>query len=120
MSDRTLEDYAQELIADVLATAEAESTTTPQAFTRRALDDLEQAGVTENTFDAYHKAYGIEASGYGSNESLDALDVFITSLPSRPPGHQDQPDRGRDAVPPCPSLRPAVPRRATAADRRVR
>ena len=84
MSDRTLEDYAQELIADVLATAEAESTTTPQAFTRRALDDLEQAGATENTFDAYHKAYGIEVSGYGSNESLDALDVFITSFRQDP------------------------------------
>src|SRR5713101_8161447 len=84
MSDRTLEEYAQELIADVLATAEAESTTTPQAFTRRALDDFEQAGVTENTFAAYHKAYGIEVSGYGSNESLDALDVFITSFRQDP------------------------------------
>ena len=50
----------QDLIADVLATAEAESTTTPQVFTRRALDDLEQAGVTENTFAAYHRARGIE------------------------------------------------------------
>jgi hypothetical protein len=84
MSDRTLGEYEQELIADVLATAEAESTTTPQAFTQRALDDLEQAGVTENTFAAYHKAYGIEVSGYGSNESLDALDVFITSFRQDP------------------------------------
>ena len=117
MSDRTLEEYAQELIADVLATAEAESTTTPQAFTRRALDDLEQAGVTENTFAAYHKAYGIEVSGYGSNESLDALDVFITSFRQDPRGNQDQPDRGRDAVPPCSNVRAAVPRRTTAADR---
>ena len=80
MSGRTLDEYAQDLIADILATAEAETTTTPQAFTRRALDDLEQAGVTENTFDAYHKAYGIGVSGYGSNESLDSLDVFITSF----------------------------------------
>jgi AIPR protein len=80
MSSLTIDEYAQGQIAEVLATAEAESTTTPQAFTRRALDDLEQAGVTENTFDAYHKGYGIEASGYGSSESLDTLDVFITSF----------------------------------------
>ena len=44
MSDLTLDAYAQDLIADVLATAEAESATTPETFTRRALDDLEQAG----------------------------------------------------------------------------
>jgi hypothetical protein len=80
MNGLSIDEYAQDLIADVLATAEADTTTTPQAFTRRALDDLEQAGVTENTFDAYHKAYGIEVSGYGSNESLDSLDVFITSF----------------------------------------
>jgi hypothetical protein len=84
MSDLTLVDYLQTLIADVLATAEAESTTTPYAFTRRALDDLEQAGVSENTFPAYHKAYGVEVSGYGSNESLDTLDVFITSFRQDP------------------------------------
>lgn len=79
MSNEALADYAQELAADVLATAEAEGMTTPETFTRRAMDELEQAGVTENTFNAYYKAYGIEVSGYGSNESVDALDVFVTS-----------------------------------------
>lgn len=84
MSGLSADEYGQGLIAEVLATAEAESTTTPQAFTRRALNDLEQAGVTENTFDAYHRGYGIEVSGYGNNESLDALDVFITSFRQDP------------------------------------
>lgn len=79
MSENALAAYAQELAADILATAEAEGMTTPETFTRRAMDELEQAGVTENTFGAYYKAYGIEVSGYGSNESLDALDVFVTS-----------------------------------------
>ena len=79
----------QDLIADVLATAEAESTTTPETFTRRALDDLEQAGVTENTFAAYHRARGIEVSGYGSNESLGTLDVFITYFRQSPQSHED-------------------------------
>ena len=84
MTDLTLEAYAQDLIADVLATAEAESATAPETFTRRALDDLEQAGVTENTFTAYYRAHGIEVSGYGSNESLGSLDLFVTSFSQYP------------------------------------
>src|ERR1017187_8938459 len=80
MSDLTLADYAQDLVADVLATAEAESATAPETFTRRALDDLEQAGATENTFTAYHRTPGVEVSGYGSNDSLGTLDLFITSF----------------------------------------
>ena len=84
MSGPTLDSYLQELTAEVLATAEAEGTTTLPVFTRRALDDLEQAGVTENTFAAFYKARGIEVSGYGSNESLDTLDVFVSDFSLSP------------------------------------
>src|SRR3984957_17450897 len=84
MSGSTLDSYLQELTAEELATAEAEGTTTLPVFTRRALDDLEQAGVTENTFAAFHKARGIEVSGYGSNESLDTLDVFVSDFSLSP------------------------------------
>jgi hypothetical protein len=84
MSHLSLEEYAQDLIADVLATAEADGATTPDTFTKRALDDLEQAGITENTFTAYYRAHGVEASGYGSNESLDSLDLFVTSFSQYP------------------------------------
>jgi hypothetical protein len=84
MSDLSLGAYAQDLVADVLATAEAESATTPETFTRRALDDLEQAGVTENTFTAYYRALGVEVSGYGSNDSLGTLDLFISSFRQSP------------------------------------
>jgi AIPR protein/Abortive infection phage resistance protein N-terminal domain len=84
MSDLTLAAYAQDLVADILATAEAESATTPETFTRRALDDLEQAGVTENTFTAYYRAHGVEVSGYGSNDSLGTLDLFISSFRQYP------------------------------------
>jgi hypothetical protein len=80
MSDLSLSDYRRNMVADVLATAEAEGRSTPEVFTRRSLDDLEQAGVTENTFDAYYRARGIEACGYGANESLDTLDVFISEF----------------------------------------
>jgi hypothetical protein len=84
MSDLSLAAYAQDLLADVLATAEAESATTPETFTRRALDDLEQAGVTENTFTAYYRAHGVEVSGYGSNDSVGTLDLFISSFRQYP------------------------------------
>ncbi len=72
--------YGQSMVADVLATAEAENATAPEVFTRRVLDELEQAGETENTFVAYHRAHGMEVSGYGGKESLGVLDVFITSF----------------------------------------
>ena len=101
MSDLTLEAYAQDLIADVLATAEAESATAPETFTRRALDDLEQAGVTENTFTAYYSAHGVEVSGYGSNESLGT---------PRPVHQLFQPVPGREQDAPRPR-----PRRCSAA-----
>jgi len=85
MSDDALPIYAQRLVAEVLAAADADSLTTSETFTRRALDDLEQAGVTENTFAAYYAGErGVEVSGYGSNESLDALDVFITDFRADP------------------------------------
>jgi hypothetical protein len=79
-----LESYTQELVADVLATAEAENATAPDTFTRRVLDELEQAGEVENTFAAYHRAHGLEVNGYGANESLDTLDLFITYFSLRP------------------------------------
>jgi hypothetical protein len=78
MTDSDLVAYARDLLADVLAAAEAESLSAPEAFTRRVLEDLEQAGEVENTFAAYYAAHGVEASGYGSNESLGSLDIFVT------------------------------------------
>ncbi|MEH0933751.1 AIPR family protein [Micromonospora psammae] len=84
MSQTSLSAYAQELVADVLATAEAENATAPDTFTRRVLDELEQAGEVENTFTAYHKAIGLEVNGYGMNESLGTLDLFITHFSLQP------------------------------------
>ncbi len=84
MSQSSLSAYAQELVADVLATAEAENATAPDTFTRRVLDELEQAGEVENTFTAYHKAIGLEVNGYGMNESLGTLDLFITHFSLQP------------------------------------
>ncbi|GAA1026234.1 AIPR family protein [Virgisporangium ochraceum] len=84
MNRPDLDTYAQALVAEVLATAETENLTAPEAFTRRVLDDLEQAGEVENTFLAYHRAHGVEANGYGSNDSLGTLDLFITAFSLQP------------------------------------
>lgn len=84
MSDLSISDYLRELNADVLATAEVERKTTGEIYTQHALDDLEQAGITENTFDAYHQSRGVEASGYGSNDFLNSVDVFVTDYSMAP------------------------------------
>lgn len=80
MTELNLIEFAQGLVADVQATAESEGTTTPEAFTRRVFEDLEQAGVVSNTFTAYHRAHGHEVHGYGIGESGECLDLFVTDF----------------------------------------
>jgi hypothetical protein len=77
-------EFSRSLVADVQATADAEGTTTPEAFTRRVFEDLEQAGVVTNTFTAYHKMHGHEVHGYGIGESGDSLDLFVTDFHLEP------------------------------------
>jgi hypothetical protein len=84
MSELDRTSYAQQVLADVLATADAENATAPEIFTRRVLDDLEQAGEVENTFVAYHRTHGVEINGYGETESLGSMDLFITLFRQQP------------------------------------
>lgn len=84
MTEPSISEYARSLVADVQATAEAERTTTPEAFTSRVLFDLEQAGVLTNTFTAYHKTQGHEVHGYGMGEDGTSLDLFISDFDLAP------------------------------------
>jgi hypothetical protein len=84
MADLDLTEFSRTLVADVQATAEGEGTTTPEAFTRRVFEDLEQAGAVSNTFTAYHKAHGHEVHGYGVGESGETLDLFVTDFQLTP------------------------------------
>ncbi|CAM5467001.1 AIPR family protein [Streptomyces aurantiogriseus] len=84
MTELDLQEYSHSLLLEVQADAEAEGTTTPEAFTRRVLEDLEQAGVVANTFTAYHKTHGHEVHGYGVSDSGDTLDLFITDFHLNP------------------------------------
>ncbi|MFH0243163.1 AIPR family protein [Streptomyces sp. HK10] len=80
MAEQDLAEYSRSLVADIQATADAEGTTTPEAFTHRVLFDLEKAGVVSNTFTAYHKAHGHEVHGYGIGEAGESLDLFLTDF----------------------------------------
>ncbi|WP_327390260.1 AIPR family protein [Streptomyces microflavus] len=84
MAELDLAEFSRSLVADVQATADAEGTTTPEAFTRQVFEDLEQAGVVSNTFTAYHKARGHEVHGYGIGESGESLDLFVTDFQLTP------------------------------------
>ncbi|BAJ29371.1 MULTISPECIES: AIPR family protein [Kitasatospora] len=85
MAEQDLSEYARSLVADVQATAEAEgSTTHPAVFTARVLYDLEQAGVLENPFSAYHSGRGFEVYGYGVSTDGTTLDLFVTEFDLAP------------------------------------
>lgn len=84
MAELDLTEFVRGVVADTQATADAEGTTTPEAFTRRVLEDLEQAGVVSNTFTAYHKMHGHEVHGYGIGDSGESLDLFITDFQLEP------------------------------------
>jgi hypothetical protein len=84
MPDSDRAHYAHDLVSDVLATADAENATAPETFTRRVLDELEQAGEVENTFTAYHRTHGVEVSGYGETDSFGSLDLFISLFRQQP------------------------------------
>ena len=79
-----LEAYSHQLVADVLASAEAENLTAPDAFTQRVLEDLEQAGETENTFTAYYGSNTAEASGFAFNSETGKLDLFLSFFRQAP------------------------------------
>jgi AIPR protein len=77
-------EFAHDLVQDVVASAEADSISTHDAFAERVLGDLESAGLLEDWFVAYYRTYGIEVSGYGFNDGLGTLDLFIVQFRQQP------------------------------------
>jgi hypothetical protein len=86
MSD--VSEYARGLIAEVLATAEAEGEGAPAVFAHRVFGELELAGVTDNTFYAFHSSRGVEVHGFGRNEELASIDVFFIDFDQRDPARK--------------------------------
>lgn len=79
-----LQDFAHALVQDVTASAEADSSSTHDAFAERVLGDLESAGHLEDWYVAYYRAHGVEVSGYGMNEGLGTLDLFLIQFRQQP------------------------------------
>ena len=77
-SQNTLEHFAENLRQDVLALAESDDQDMMLAdsFTQTVFDMLSEAGEFDDPQVCYHRARGIEVSGYGVDEEEGRLDVF--------------------------------------------
>lgn len=84
MSAIPIEQYANDLVQAVIASAEAESLSTHDAFAEQVIGDLEAAGIVDDGFVAYYKAHGVEISGYGHSEGINSLDLFLVSFRGHP------------------------------------
>lgn len=79
-SQSPLNRFAEDLREDVLAFAEAreQELMLADSFTQAAFDMLSEAGEFEDPLTCYHRARGIEVSGYGVDEDEGRLDLFLT------------------------------------------
>ena len=84
MSSLSLEQFAESTVQDTLATAEANNESPHDAFAGSVLQDLERAGVIEEQFVSYYRSHGLEASGYGRNEVIGSLDLYLVSFRQHP------------------------------------
>lgn len=79
-----IEQFAKELVQDVVATAEADELSTHDAFAERVLGDLDTAGLVDEWFTSYFRAHGVEVSGYGASEAQNTLDIFLVQFRQQP------------------------------------
>ena len=75
-----LDDFARETVQDALLTAEANDSTVVEAYTQRMIEHLTEAGETDDALVCYHRARGIEVSGYGVDPDSDTVDVFVSQF----------------------------------------
>ena len=75
-----LEDFSENLRQDVIALAETEEhgMMLADSFTQTAFDMLSEAGECDDPLVCYHKARGVEVSGYGIDEEEGRLDLFLS------------------------------------------
>ena len=76
----SVEVFAEDLRQDVLALAETESQDhmLADSFTQTVFDILSEAGEFEDPQVCYHRALGMEVSGYGIDEDEGRLDLFLS------------------------------------------
>lgn len=73
-------EFSRDLVQDVLATAEATDVTLPDAFTQRMIEHLVEAGELDEGLVCYHRARGVEVSGYAVADDESRVDVFLSSF----------------------------------------
>lgn len=82
------EAFVRDLHQDVIRAAELEDEERlrPHAFTQLVIDDLIEAGELADAEPCYHRAHGLEVSGYGFSDEGRTLDLLITRYDqSEPP-----------------------------------
>ena len=79
-SQDSTETFAENLQQDVLALAESddEGLMLADSFTQTVFDMLSEAGEFEDPLVCYHRARGLEVSGYGVDEDEGRLDLFLS------------------------------------------
>ena len=79
-SQNTIESFAENLRQDVLSLAESDDgdLMLADSFTQTAFDMLSEAGEFEDPLVCYHRARGIEVSGYGVDEDEGRVDLFLS------------------------------------------
>ena len=80
----SLDQFAHDLAQDVLASAEADSLSTHDAFAERVLGDLEMSGQIDDWNLGYYRSRGIEISGYGFNPDLASVELFLVHFRQAP------------------------------------
>ncbi len=79
-TQNTLQEFAENLQQDVLALAESEGNEQMLAdsFTQAVFDMLSEAGEFEAPLVCYHRATGMEVSGYAVDDDEGRLDLFLS------------------------------------------
>ena len=71
-----IEEYAERILQDTLATAEAEDALKLESFTQGVAQRLVDAGEFSAMEPCFHSAHGVEVSGYALEE--DSFHLFVT------------------------------------------
>ncbi len=79
-TQNTLEEFAENLQQDVIAFAESEDQEQMLAdsFTQTVFDMMSEIGECEDPLVCYHRATGIEISGYAVDDDEGRLDLFLS------------------------------------------
>ena len=80
----TLDAYAGGLVQEIIASAEANSISTHDAFVEHVLSSLEASGHVSEWSIGYFRSRGMEISAYGLNDDLGTLDLFVAQFRQQP------------------------------------